>query len=73
MDYARVAKDTELKNATISDDGSSNGDSRRKRSLGYSSFEQFHSRVVSFLKRSDNRLKFKMLIFQHSIKNFLTL
>ena len=48
MDYARVAKDTELKNASASDDGSSI-DSRRKRSSDYQMFEPFHSRVVRFL------------------------
>ena len=47
MDYARVAKDTELKNVSASDDGSSI--ERRKRSSDYQIFEPLHSRVVRFL------------------------
>ena len=48
MDYARVAKDTELKNVSAPDDGSSTEDSRRKRSSDNQLFEPFHSRVVRF-------------------------
>ena len=50
MDYARAAKDSELKNDTISsgeDSESGNvGDSRRKRSLDHFNFDPLHSRVV---------------------------
>ena len=53
MDFARAAKDTELKNSNSSEDQVPEGSGvdpislRRRRSVDYH-YDQFHSRVVSY-------------------------